>query len=131
LPAHSREATVGAQYLTVHPTPIRASQKRDDTRDLRRLTQTFQRRHLGELLDSLLALAVEEQISCDWTRGHRVDGDIPAAQLLGKHAGKGLDRGLRAVVDDVSGQIQGESAAGEVDDAAPRCSGAYRLREGC
>lgn len=56
----SGHAAIGAHDLPIYPPAVRSRQERDDARDVIRLAQAFQRRHLGVVLDQLGALAHEE-----------------------------------------------------------------------
>ena len=65
------------------------------------LAEPLQRRELGEVVDHLLRLAVEEQLGRGRPRRDGVDGDVAAAQLLGQDMGHRLDARLGRGVDAV------------------------------
>ncbi len=54
------DAAVGAQNLTVDPTPVRTRQKRNRIGQIFRRTQPLQRRELRKMIDDLLGLPFEE-----------------------------------------------------------------------
>jgi hypothetical protein len=58
-----------------------------------------------------------------------VDGDVPAAQLLGENAGHGLDRRLSGGIDAVSRLQQAGDARGKVDDPAAVTHAAGRFAQ--
>ena len=93
------------------------------------LAETFQRRHLGQLVDHLLRLAVEEELGRDRPGRDRVDGDVSSAQLLGEDAGHGLDRGLGGGIDAVGRLQQAGDAGREVDDPAAVAQAARRFAQ--
>src|SRR5262245_33939530 len=94
--AWSRESTVGAQDLSVHPSAVRPREERHDPRDIARLAQALERDELDEMLDVRLALAIEEQRRRHRARRHAVHGDVSAAQLVGEHADETFDTGFRS-----------------------------------
>src|SRR5271156_4057400 len=98
----SDDPAIGAQRLTVDPGAVRACEEGHRVGDILRVAETFQRRQLGQTVDYLLRLAVEEELGRRRPGRDGVDGDVPAAQLLGENARHGLDRRLGGGIDAVS-----------------------------
>jgi hypothetical protein len=71
-------------------------------------------------LDHLLRLAVEEELGRRRPGRDGVNGDVPAAQLLGENAGHGLDRRLGGGIDAVSRLQQAGDARGKGDERPRR-----------
>src|SRR3954451_24036485 len=98
------DATVGAQYLPVDPAAVGAGQEGDHVRDVLRRPEALERRLLGEAVDRLLVLAVEEQVGRGRAGRDDVDGDVAAAQLAGEHERHRLDGALGRGVAAVGGE---------------------------
>ena len=107
----SDDPAVGPQRLAVDPGAVRAHEEGDDVGDVLGLAESFQRRHLGQPIDRLLRLAVEELFGCGRSGRDGVDGDVPTAKLLGKDAGHSLDRSLGGGIDAI-GRLQQADDAG-------------------
>jgi hypothetical protein len=58
----SDDPAIGAQRLAVDPGAVGTGEEGDGGGDVRRLAQALQRRQLGEAVDDLLRLAVQEQV---------------------------------------------------------------------
>ena len=102
----TRPAAVGAQDLSVDPTSIRARQERNRVGNVLRRTQALEGRELGELLDQLLRLTLQEQVGSRRSRRHHVDGHVAPAQFLGKHMCHSLHASLGRRVGGIGGLIE-------------------------
>src|SRR5687767_7766124 len=80
-PAPSHHASVGSEDLAVDPVPFRAGEEGNHSGDVLRRAQSLQRRGLGELVDLLGSLAVEEELGGRGPGRDGVHGDVPPAQL--------------------------------------------------
>src|ERR1700722_14441736 len=88
----SDDPAIGAQRLAVDPDAVRAGKEGDRGGDVLGLAEPFEWGRLGQAVDHLLWLAVEEQPGGGRSRRDRVNGDVAAAQFLGEHTGHRLDR---------------------------------------
>src|SRR6185437_16333325 len=113
------EAAVDVDDLAVDP-PGRAREERDGLRDVGRLAEPLKRDGLGEVVDGLLVLAVEEERRGGGTGGDRVDGDVLAAQFAGQDHGHALYGGLGGDVSAVVRELRTGDRGGEVDERAAR-----------
>src|ERR1700745_2448116 len=73
---------------------------------------------LGEVVNGLLVLAVEEERRGRGAGGDRVDGDVLTAQLAGQDEGHALHGGLRGDVAAVGRKLRPGNRGGEVDERA-------------
>ena len=110
--------------------PSGPARKADRVGDVLGLAEPLQRRELGEVIDHLLRLAVEEQLGCRRPRCDGVDRDVAAAQLFGEDVGHRLDAGLGRGVDAVGRLEQADDAGRHVDDAAAFAQPLRRFTQG-
>src|ERR687891_1161966 len=123
-PGRLDDAAVCVQDLAVHPAR-RAGEERDHLGDVRRRSETLERRHFPQTVDRLLVFAVEEQPCRGRPWGDGVDGDIASAQLLGKDERDRVYATLGRGVGGVARQRDLHDRGREVDD---RTSGADTIR---
>src|ERR1700730_9276614 len=93
------------------------------------LVEALQRGELGEAVDDLLRLAMQEQVRRGRPGRDGVDGDAPPAQLLGQDAGHRLDGGFGAGIDAIGRLQQADDAGREVDDAPALAQAPGRLAQ--
>jgi hypothetical protein len=80
----SDDPAIGAQRLAVDPGAVRTCEEGHRVGDILRLAETFQRRQLGEAIDYLLRLAVEEELGRRRPGCDSVDGDVPPRSSLAR-----------------------------------------------
>lgn len=83
---HSDDATIGEDGLAIDPGAIAITERRNNVRDIGRLSQTLVRRTLYEAFDLLGRLAIGEKRRVDQTRRDGVHRNLPPREFLGQHA---------------------------------------------
>jgi hypothetical protein len=85
------------------------------------LAEAFEWRHAADLLDLLFRLAAQEKFRPYRPRCDCVDRNFVSAKLVGEDMDEAFDACLGGDVGAVGGEVLGEDAAGEGDDAATLC----------
>ena len=80
----SDHAAIGADDLAVDPAAVASGEEGDDCSDVVGLAEAAERVHGGNGAHLLLALALEEEPGLDRSGRDGIDGDAPAAELLGE-----------------------------------------------
>src|ERR671917_790833 len=86
------QPTSGANELPGHPTPVLTDEESHDIRDILRLTQAAQRRHVDGLLDGLRWH--DHPVRVGEPGQYGIHPDAARAELLGERQAKLLDRRL-------------------------------------
>src|ERR1700733_2002822 len=123
------EAAICAKHLSVDPAAIGSGKEGDDVCDIVRLTEAFEWRHVADLFDLLFRLAFQKKLCANRARCNGVDRNLVSAKLVGKNMDEAFDARLGSDVRAVGGEILGENAAGEGDDAPTLGNVMRRLRE--
>jgi hypothetical protein len=81
----SDDSAVGTQHLAIDPSRIGSSKKGDNIRDVTRLAETLERRHLRHAIHDLLRFTFEEEVGGGGAWSDSIYRDVAAAQFLGEH----------------------------------------------
>jgi hypothetical protein len=71
------DETIGAQNLTVDPSPVRAGKEGDNACNVLRRADPFERRHFGHAVDPLRRFSPQEKLGRHRPGGHGVGRDLP------------------------------------------------------
>src|SRR5205814_1419158 len=120
------DASVDAESLSVDPGPVGAGEEGDQTCDVLRTAESFERGQFAEVSDLFRRLAVQKQISRGGPGSYGVDRDAAAAKFLGEDVRHGLDGGLGRSINGVTGQREADHARGKIHDASAVAESLHR-----
>src|ERR1700722_12507709 len=123
------EAAVCAQHLRIDPSAIGPGKKGNYVRDIVGLAEPLERRHAADLFDLVFSFAVQEELRSYRSRCNGVHRDLVSAKLVGEDVDESFDACFGGDIGAVAGEVLGENAAGEGEEAPTPGYGRRRLRE--